>query len=173
MKAAIPLVLFLGLVATLAAGLRRDPRLVASPLIGKPAPMFTAVQLANSSRTFAPEDMMGRVWLLNVWASWCVACRAEHGTLLELRRLDEAPVVGLNYKDNRSDALRWIEEAGNPYILSAQDSTGAVGIDYGVYGVPETYLIDKSGVIRFKQVGPLTLETLRDTVLPMIRDLAR
>jgi len=116
--------------------------------------------------------MAGKVWLLNVWASWCVACREEHPVLVAYSRTDAAvPIIGLNYKDKRDDGLLWLARFGNPYQLSAYDDDGRVGIDYGVYGVPETYLIDKTGRIRFKQNGPVTTEVLEKTLLPLIRSL--
>jgi cytochrome c biogenesis protein CcmG/thiol:disulfide interchange protein DsbE len=166
---AIPLMIFLVLVAFLAMGLRHgyDPHELPSPLINKPAPTFRLAQLQDPSKTFSAGDMRGRVWLLNVWASWCVSCRDEHPLLVELARARTVPLYGLNWKDNREDALGWLSELGNPYIASASDLDGRVAIDYGVYGAPETYLIDKNGVIRFKQVGPLTPELLQTKLLPM------
>jgi cytochrome c biogenesis protein CcmG/thiol:disulfide interchange protein DsbE len=171
MRYAIPLILFLALVAFLAIGLGRDPREVPSPLINKPAPAFRLVQLKDPSRMFSEEEMRGKVWLLNVWASWCVACREEHSLLLELARAGAVPVYGLNYKDKREDAVSWLNELGDPYVLSVSDLDGRVGIDYGVYGAPETFLIDRSGTIRFKKVGPLTQEDLQSTLLPLVREL--
>ena len=167
----IPLVLFAGLVAFLAVGLTRDPREVPSPFIGKPAPTFRLEQLHDSKLAFAPEDMKGKVWLLNVWASWCVSCRVEHPLLVKMAREQVVPIIGLNYKDKREDGVRWLQRHGNPYGLSAWDFDGRVGIDYGVYGVPETFLIDREGVIRYKQIGPTTPEALESTLLPLIRSL--
>ena len=167
----IPLALFVGLVVFLAIGLGRDPHEVPSPLINKPAPAFQLPQLHESTKTFSAQEMRGKVWLLNVWASWCVSCREEHSLLLDLARSGEVPLYGLNYKDQRNDAITWLNELGNPYLLSAADLDGRVGIDYGVYGAPETYLIDRDGVIRFKHVGPLTPEVIQGKVLPLARDL--
>lgn len=168
---AIPLAVFIVLVAFLAIGLGHDPHEVPSPLINTPAPAFQLAQLHESTKTFSAQEMHGKVWLLNVWASWCVSCREEHAILLELSRSGVLPVYGLNYKDKRDDAISWLRELGDPYILSAADTEGRVAIDYGVYGAPETYLIDRNGIIRFKQVGPLTPDILRQKVLPLVGDL--
>jgi cytochrome c biogenesis protein CcmG, thiol:disulfide interchange protein DsbE len=171
LKFGIPLVLFLLLVGFFAAGLSRDPREVPSPLIDKPAPAFRLEQLHDAGLAFAPQDMKGKVWMLNVWASWCVSCRVEHPLLVEMSRSHVVPMVGLNYKDKRDDGVQWLAKFGNPYALSAFDAEGQVGIDYGVYGVPETFVIDKEGVIRYKQIGPITPEALEKTILPLIRKL--
>jgi cytochrome c biogenesis protein CcmG/thiol:disulfide interchange protein DsbE len=171
MKFATPLAVFLVLAAFLTAGLRHDPRSVPSPLIDKPAPSFRLAQLHDPLKTFAPEEMRGRVWLLNVWASWCISCRTEHPVLMALSRTGAAPIYGLDYKDERGSALRFLEGLGNPYVLSVQDTNGRAGIDYGVYGVPETYLIDKTGAIRFKRTGPMTIDVLEESILPLIEQL--
>ncbi len=168
---AIPLVLFILLVAFLAVGLRRDPHEVPSPLINKAAPAFQLSQLRDSSKTFSAADMRGKVWLLNVWASWCVTCRDEHPLLLQYARSGALPIYGLNYKDNREDALSWLGELGDPYVISVSDKDGRVGIDYGVYGAPETYLIDRDGIIRFKQVGPVTPDIWQEKILPLANQL--
>src|SRR5262249_21120158 len=171
MRYLIPLIIFLGLLAFLAIGLGRDPHEVPSPLVNKPAPQFQLAQLHNPDKKFSADQMRGKVWLLNVWASWCVSCREEHPVLLEFSKTGQLPLYGLDYKDRRDDGLAWLSEFGNPYVLSAMDSDGRVGIDYGVYGVPETYLIDKDGVIRFKQIGPVTPEVLQNKILPLAREL--
>ncbi len=171
MKFTVPIIIFGVLVVFLGIGLRLDPRLLPSPLIDRTAPEFHLSQLDEPSRTFSPTELRGQVWLLNTWASWCVSCRQEHPLLLALARSGTVPIYGLNYKDNRSDALQWLKNMGNPYVINVQDSNGRVGMDYGVYGVPETYLIDKTGVIRFKQIGPLNVETLEKTVMPLVRSL--
>lgn len=171
LKFGIPLVVFAALVAFFAVGLTRDPREVPSPLIDKPAPAFTLEQLHEPKLAFAPENMKGKVWLLNVWASWCVSCRVEHPLLVEMSRANLVPIVGLNYKDRAADGVQWLTRFGNPYVLSAQDVEGKVGIDYGVYGVPETFVIDKQGVIRYKQIGPITPEALEKKILPLIKRL--
>jgi cytochrome c biogenesis protein CcmG/thiol:disulfide interchange protein DsbE len=173
----IPLGLFAVLAVFLAVGLNHDPHEVPSPLIGKPAPMFSLPRLDASATTaadaakFSPQEMRGKVWMLNVWATWCGPCREEHPVLVNFAKLGLVPVVGLNYKDKRDEARRWLTEFGNPYVATAVDADGRVGIDYGVYGVPETYLIDKTGTIRFKQIGPLTNEVLRSKVIPMLKEL--
>lgn len=170
-KFLIPLVLFIVLVVFLAIGLNRDPHEVPSPLIGKPAPHFELPQLTDPSKNFSPQGMKGQAWVLNVWASWCVACREEHPVLVELGKLNVAPIVGLDYKDKRDDALAMLARQGNPYVLSVSDSNGRVGIDYGVYGVPETYVIDKEGIIRFKHIGPITMNLLNQKMIPLLGQL--
>jgi cytochrome c biogenesis protein CcmG/thiol:disulfide interchange protein DsbE len=170
-KFLIPLLLFVILVGFLAVGLNRDPHEVLSPLIGKQAPAFELPQLADPQKTFSSESMKGKPWILNVWASWCVACREEHPVLVELGKLQIAPIIGLDYKDKRDDAMAMLARQGNPYVLSAFDANGRVGIDYGVYGVPETYVIDKAGVIRFKHIGPITMELLSNKIIPLLGEL--
>lgn len=167
----IPLVLFAILVIFLAMGLRRDPSEIPSPLINKPAPAFQLAQLKEPAKTFSAEEMKGKVWLLNVWASWCFSCREEHPYLLEYARSSGFPIYGLNSKDKREDALGWLAELGDPYVLSVSDFDGRVGIDYGVYGAPETYLIDREGIIRFKQVGPITPDIWQKKILPLAKEL--
>ena len=173
LKFLIPLLLFVILVGFLAIGLNRDPHELPSPLIGKPAPAFQVSQLEQANKTFSPESLKGQVWILNVWASWCVACREEHPMLLELSKAHIAPLIGLDYKDQRDEALAMLARQGNPYTLSAFDGNGRVGINYGVYGVPETYVIDKAGIIRFKQIGPITTEILNQKIYPLINELKK
>ncbi len=185
------LVGFAGLVALLAIGLGLNPRDVPSPLVGKPAPAFTLARLAEPEKTFSPKDMQGKVWLLNVWASWCVSCRQEHPVLVEFSKKVDVPLIGLNYKEVRGDggfdmskmpaeeekklawqrANKWLAEHGDPYTLTVMDLDGRVGIDYGVYGVPETYVIDKAGVIRMKHTGPITPESLSKKIMPLLAEL--
>jgi cytochrome c biogenesis protein CcmG/thiol:disulfide interchange protein DsbE len=172
-KFLVPLLLFVVMVGFLAVGLRRDPHEVPSPLVDKPAPAFRVPQLIAPEQPFAPADMRGQVWMLNVWASWCVACRVEHPLLVQLAQAKVVPVIGLDYKDKRPDALGFLARHGDPYNLSAFDGDGRVGIDYGVYGVPETFVIDKQGVIRHKQIGPITAEALEKTILPLIEKLKK
>jgi cytochrome c biogenesis protein CcmG/thiol:disulfide interchange protein DsbE len=167
----IPLILLFGLVYFLGTGLSLDPKEVPSPLIGKPAPPFALTRLDNAQVVVRHEDMLGKVWMLNVWASWCVACREEHPVLVQFARKKLLPVYGLNYKDDRLAGLKWLNSFGNPYDASLFDQDGRVGIDFGVYGVPETFVIDKSGVVRFKQIGPLTPEVIRDRIEPLVRKL--
>lgn len=172
-KTLIPLGIFIVLVIFLAIGLTRDPREIPSPFIGKPAPDFSAPRLHSPAQSFSNKDMLGQVWLLNTWASWCVACRVEHPVLMEFAKTKTLPIVGLNYKDKDEDGIKWLERFGDPYLLSVSDKSGRIGIDYGVYGVPETFLIDKSGVIRYKHIGPVTPEALQDTILPIVRELQK
>jgi cytochrome c biogenesis protein CcmG, thiol:disulfide interchange protein DsbE len=167
----IPLAIFLALAGFFAAGLLHDPREIPSPFIGKAAPDFKLVRLHEGDHTFTPAEMRGKVWLLNVWASWCVTCRVEHPLLVQLARQHVVPIVGLDYKDTRAEGLKWLAGRGDPYDLSVCDDDGKVGIDYGVYGVPETFVIDKEGVIRYKQIGAITPEALDKTILPLVRKL--
>lgn len=171
MRFLIPLAVFLVMVVFLGIGLTLDPREVPSPFIGKPAPAFTLPQVADASKTLSPADLKGQVYLLNVWASWCVSCREEHPVLVELSKTKAVPIYGLNYKDEREDALGWLRRFGNPYTASAFDADGRVGINWGVYGVPETFVVDKQGIIRHKQTGPITPEILETKLLPLIRQL--
>jgi cytochrome c biogenesis protein CcmG/thiol:disulfide interchange protein DsbE len=169
----LPLIVFAALVGFLYIGLHRDPREVPSPLIGKPVPDFQLTQLHDAAKTIASKEMRGQVWLLNVWASWCVACRQEHPLMLEFSKQHVLPIVGLNYKDKRQDGMDWLQQFGNPYNVSGFDEKGRVGIDFGVYGVPETFLIDKQGVIRLKHIGPLTPDVINTELLPLIQELNR
>ena len=171
LKFIVPLVVFVALAVFLAVGLTHDPREIPSPFIGKPAPAFKLERLHEPTQAFGPEQMKGKVWLLNVWASWCVSCRAEHPVLVEFSKRNAVPIVGLDYKDTREDGLKWLDRFGNPYTLSAFDVDGRVGIDYGVYGVPETFVIDREGVIRYKQIGPVTPEALDEKILPLLKSL--
>lgn len=167
----LPLAAFIILVAFLLVGLNLNPRKVPSPLIGKPAPVFKLQQLHEPGSTFESKDNLGKVWLLNVWASWCASCRDEHPLLVQLAKASVVPIYGLNYKDKRDLALQWLDQLGDPYTKSVMDPEGRVGIEYGVYGVPETYVIDKSGVIQYKQIGPVTVDILEKTILPLVKEL--
>jgi cytochrome c biogenesis protein CcmG/thiol:disulfide interchange protein DsbE len=162
---------FVALVVLLAVGLRLDPREVPSPLIGKPAPSFELPLLHAPDKSFSQKEMLGSVWILNVWASWCAPCLIEHPVVTELSRSGIAPVVGLNYKDAREDALPWLKRNGDPYKLTVHDAAGRIGMDYGVYGVPETYVIDQKGVIRYKYIGPLTPEIAEKKLRPLLKEL--
>lgn len=173
MKFILPLVLFLMLVVFLAIGLNRDPHEIPSPLIGKPTPTFALPTLSDPQRTFKSEEMRGKVWMLNGWASWCAACQDEHQTLLRFSRTGLVPIYGLDYKDERPNALAWLEELGNPYTLALSDTDGRVAIDFGVYGVPETFVIDRNGIIRYKQTGPITEEILQQKIIPLVKELQR
>ncbi|HEU4351372.1 MAG TPA: DsbE family thiol:disulfide interchange protein [Burkholderiales bacterium] len=160
---------FIGLLVLLAVGLKLNPREVPSPLIGKAAPHFELPLLHAPDKRFSQKDMLGSVWVLNVWASWCPPCLAEHPVVTELSK--SVAVIGLNYKDAREDALPWLKRNGDPYRLSVYDAAGRIAIDYGVYGVPETYVIDQRGVIRYKHIGPLTPEIARHKLEPLVKEL--
>ena len=166
-----PLALFAVLLGFLAVGLNLNPREVPSPFIGKPAPAFDLPRLDDPARRITNQDLAGKVWILNVWASWCAACHDEHPVLVEFARRGKVPIYGLNYKDARGNAIAWLSRLGNPYAASLSDTDGRVGINFGVYGVPETFVIDKQGVVRFKQIGPVTPEVLRDRIEPLLREL--
>lgn len=169
----VPLVIFIVLTGFLYVGLNLNPREVPSPFINKPAPDFQLQKLDSMNELFSNKDMLGKVWLLNVWASWCVACRQEHPVLVDVARRGDLPVYGLNYKDAPSAARRWLEEHGDPYQLSVVDYQGNVGIDYGVYGVPETFIIDKQGVIRHKVIGPISYQELQNCIKPLYNELTK
>jgi cytochrome c biogenesis protein CcmG, thiol:disulfide interchange protein DsbE len=171
LKFFLPLAAFVVLSIVLGIGLGLNPREVPSPFIGKPAPAFTLPQLHQPDKRLAAADLQGQVWLLNVWASWCVACRVEHPLLVELSKQNTVPIYGLNYKDDRRNALEWLRQFGDPYTASISDRDGRVGIDYGVYGVPETFVIDKAGVVRHKHIGPVTPEVWERDLLPLVRRL--
>ena len=173
LRLVIPLAVFVVIVAFLWVGLGRDPREVPSPLIDKPAPAFSLPDLLRPGTLVATSDFKGQVWLLNVWASWCVSCRVEHPLLVELAKSNVVPVIGLNYKDKPSAGMAWLTQNGDPYKLSVVDADGRVGIDWGVYGVPETFVVDKNGVIRYKQIGPITVEALQQKILPLVRELQK
>jgi len=173
MRYVLPLGSFLVLAVLLGIGLGLDPREVPSPLVGKTAPHFELPQLHRADEQFSEKDMRGKVWILNVWASWCVACREEHPVLVALSKSGVIPIVGLNYKDQREDGTAWLARLGDPYLLSAYDEQGKVGIDYGVYGVPETYVIDKQGVIRYKRIGIVTPGIVKEKILPLVGELNR
>ena len=167
----LPLVLFIALVGFLLIGLYRDPHEVPSPLINKPAPDFKLSQLRAPNKTFSSQEMRGKVWVLNFWGTWCVACREEHPLLLEYAKTGAVPILGVDYKDERTAAMQMLDEEGDPYTLTVSDPDGRVSIDYGVYGAPESYLIDRNGVIRFKQIGPITQDVWQKEILPRARQL--
>jgi cytochrome c biogenesis protein CcmG, thiol:disulfide interchange protein DsbE len=167
----VPLAIFALLIAFLYRGLSLDPKLVPSPLVGKPMPTFSLTRLENPAVTISDADFRGKVTLLNVWATWCVSCRREHETLVQLAKTGQVDIYGLNYKDNREEANRWLKRLGNPYVANAFDSDGRVGIDWGVYGAPETFIIDREGIIRHKHIGPLTIEIINDEILPLVAKL--
>jgi cytochrome c biogenesis protein CcmG/thiol:disulfide interchange protein DsbE len=167
----IPLAAFAVLAVFLARGLSLNPREVPSPLIGKPAPAFVLPRLDDANVSVKREDMLGRVWVLNVWASWCAPCREEHPLWVDFARRSKVPIVGLNYKDQRANAQPWLRQLGDPYVMSLYDGDGKVAIDWGVYGVPETFVIDRQGVVRFKHVGPVTASLMREKIEPLLKAL--
>lgn len=169
----IPLGIFSILLVFLAVGLTLNPREVPSPLIGKPVPAFALPKLENPEHTLTQQDLVGRVALVNVWATWCGSCRAEHAVLLRLAQKKIVPIYGLDYKDQRDQALDWLAKLGNPYVTSGFDANGRVGIEWGVYGTPETFVIDQQGIIRYKHVGPLTDEVLEKVILPLVTHLKK
>lgn len=181
MRFILPLVLFLGVGVFLYRGLDRDPRYVPSPLIGKPAPEFSLPVLASSNgladstgtgeSSFSPSQMAGKVWLFNIWGTWCAGCRDEHPVLVSLARQGTVEIVGLNYKDESDSAVRWLDELGDPYFVTAVDNDGRIGIDWGFYGAPETFVIDQSGIVRYKHIGPVTADDLNKSILPLISQL--
>jgi cytochrome c biogenesis protein CcmG/thiol:disulfide interchange protein DsbE len=170
-KLLIPLGVFVVVFGFLLVGLTLNPREVPSPLIGKPAPAFRLSVLHQPDQRLAPADLAGKVWLLNVWASWCVSCRIEHPLLVELAKTKVVPIVGLNYKDQRNAGIQWLAQHGDPYDVSVMDADGRVGIDWGVYGVPETFVVDKQGVIRYKHIGPVDAAAVKNKILPLVRQL--
>ena len=171
LKFLLPMGIFLVLVVFLGIGLRLDPKEVPSPLIGKPAPAFALARLDKPEQKISRDDLLGKVWMLNVWASWCVACRQEHPLLVEFANAKLLPIYGLNYKDKPDAGRKWLADFGNPYTASLSDLDGRVGIDFGVYGVPETFIIDRQGMVRFKHTGPVTPEVLRTQIEPLVRKL--
>lgn len=166
----IPLV-FLALVVVLGIGLTLDPRNIPSPLIGKPVPEFSLPPVKGRTLGLASADLKGEVSLVNVFASWCVACRQEHPLFMQLKANGAVAIHGINYKDKPEDAAQWLDELGDPYTRTGADLDGKVSIDWGVYGVPETFVIDRDGRIAYKQIGPITPQVLRDTILPLIHRL--
>lgn len=168
----LPLGIFLVIAAVLAVGLTLDSERVPSPLVGKPMPAFALAGVHEPERTVRPADFRGQPWLLNVWATWCASCRVEHPVLIDAAREHGATIVGLDYKDERAAAIDWLRQRGDPYVVSAYDPDGRVGLDLGVYGVPETYVIDRDGIIRYKHIGPVSQEQLRERILPLLAELA-
>ena len=164
----LPVLLFLPLIWVLFAGLSIDSETLPSTLIGNKAPYFELEKLDNQNSVVTPDDLLGEVWLFNVWASWCVPCLVEHPVL---SAIDSVPIVGLNYKDKTDAAITWLQENGNPFLYTVVDVDGRAGIDWGVYGVPETFLIDTEGVVRYKHVGPITTEDVVNEIVPLINKL--
>jgi cytochrome c biogenesis protein CcmG/thiol:disulfide interchange protein DsbE len=171
MKRWLPLVLFVVLVGFFAKGLFLNPREVPSPFIGRVAPAFTLPLVGDPSATFSPADMKGRVWMLNIWAPWCVSCRQEHGFLMQLTQSGRIPIVGLNWKDKAREAEALLARTGSPYVAVPEDLDGKVGIDYGVTGTPETYIIDQAGIVRLKHIGPIDPDVWQTKFEPKLKEL--
>jgi cytochrome c biogenesis protein CcmG/thiol:disulfide interchange protein DsbE len=171
LKYIFPLILFIVIAAFLALGLNLNPKEIPSPLVDKPAPAFTALKLNAPEQNLSPAELKGKVWLFNVWASWCVSCREEHPVLNELAKQQAVIIIGLNYKDDPEAAKQWLATLGNPYNDSIMDQDGRIGLDWGVYGVPETFVIDKKGIVRYKHTGPVTVDAIKNTLLPLINKL--
>jgi cytochrome c biogenesis protein CcmG/thiol:disulfide interchange protein DsbE len=171
LKFLVPLGLFLVLVGFLYAGLGLNPREVPSPLIDRPAPAFSLPRLDDPGKSIRREDLLGKVWVLNVWASWCAPCQQEHPLVIDLAKRTRVPVYGLNYKDQPGNARAWLQRLGDPYAATLIDFDGRVGIDWGVYGVPETFVIDTKGQVRYKHIGPLTERAVRERIEPLLKQL--
>jgi len=167
----VPIIVFAGLIGIFYVGLHKDPGKLPSVLIGKPAPEFNLTRLFKPEEHFTPADMKGKVWILNVWASWCESCRYENPLFMQLARTSDVPIYGMNYKDKPEEAKRWLQEYGNPYKVIAVDANGYVGINFGIYGVPESFIIDKQGIIRYRHAGPISSEDWRKIFMPMIKEL--
>lgn len=165
---ALPLAVFLALLSLLAVGLTRDPRVVPSPLIGQPTPEFSLTELQQPDRTVTRADLVGKAFLLNVWATWCASCRTEHEVLMQIARENDLPIYGLNYKDDREAAVQWLARLGNPYVSNLYDPEGQVGFDLGVYGTPESFLVDQHGIIVHKHIGPITPAIWQQEFRPVI-----
>ena len=167
----VPLAIFMVLVAFLYRGLSLDPKRVPSPLVGKPMPEFSLPRLQDPAATLSDSDLKGKVSIINIWATWCVSCRAEHKVLLLLAKSNKVDIYGLNYKDERDKAKQWLLQLGDPYVANAFDADGRTGINWGVYGAPETFIMDREGIIRHKHIGPLTVDDLNNEILPLIAEL--
>jgi cytochrome c biogenesis protein CcmG/thiol:disulfide interchange protein DsbE len=171
LKYIIPLLLFIIMAIFLALGLNLKPSEIPSPLLNRPAPVFSALKLNATTEKLSPVDLKGKVWLFNVWASWCVSCRSEHPVLNQLAQQQAVVIVGLNYKDDPEAAKQWLATLGNPYNDSVMDADGRIGLDWGVYGVPETFVMDKQGIVRYKHTGAVTEDDVQKTFLPLIAKL--
>jgi len=170
---ALPLIAFLFLVALLVVGLSISDRktMIPSPLIDKPVPAFNLPVLASPGQTMSTDSFLGKPYLVNFWASWCVSCRVEHPAITELAKLKLVRIVGLNFRDETQDAVAWLERWGDPYDVNLADRDGRISIDFGVYAAPETFLVDPSGTIVYKHIGPLTMELIEAEILPRVADM--
>lgn len=177
-KHLIPLFAFFALVGLMLFGLSNDPKLIPSPFIGQPAPAFKLPRLTKPDETISVDDMKGKVWVLNLWASWCVSCRAEHAVLTRFIAKEKIPTIGLNYKDYGTEdygneAEKWLAALGNPYYAVAVDTKGMAGIDWGVVGVPETFVMDKKGIVRYKFTGPVHQQAVDEILVPLVSKLRK
>jgi cytochrome c biogenesis protein CcmG, thiol:disulfide interchange protein DsbE len=172
-KSFIPVIIFALLAVLLWIGLSLDPKKIPSPLIDKALPEFQLPSLLQPDNIISNRDLEGQVYILNIWASWCAACRQEHPLLMDIARRKSATIIGLNWKDKRNDALKFLTDLGDPYAMSLADLSGRVGIDLGVYGTPETFLIDKKGIIRYKHIGPMNSKVWTETLLPLVEKYSR
>lgn len=170
-KYLVPLAVFFGLIVFFIIGLQNDPRVVPSPFIDKPLPDISLPRLDQADASISSADLRGEVALLNIWATWCIPCRQEHPLLVDLADRSDVRIYGLNYKDVRVDALDWLEKLGNPYDDVFFDEAGRAGIDLGVYGVPETFVLDRNNIIRYKHIGPLTEDVIENSIIPLISKL--
>lgn len=173
MRYVLPAAIFAVLVGFFWVGLYKDPSEVPSPFIGKPAPAFNLQDLADPGATVSNADLVGKPSILNVWATWCVGCRQEHETLMQLAAMDIVPIYGLNYRDNRDQALQWLVRLGDPYVATGYDPDGSAGLDWGVYGAPETFLMDPDGIVVYKHLGPLSFAVWREEFMPRIQAMSR
>ncbi|MBC6413410.1 MAG: DsbE family thiol:disulfide interchange protein [Chromatiales bacterium] len=171
MRIILSLVVFFALLSLLAVGLKLDPSRVPSPLVGKPMPAFIGDDLHQPGKRIDQRSWSGQPALVNVWASWCVACLNEHPLLMQFAQTGTFPIYGINYKDQRDDALQWLKRYGDPYTTSLYDIDGRVGIDWGVYGVPETFVVDDLGTIHYKHIGPINETLMQDTLIPLLEFL--
>jgi len=174
----IPIIAFIALVGLMLFGLKNDPQAIPSPFIGQEAPQFSLSKLYKPNEKITTDEMKGEVWVLNLWASWCVSCRAEHKVLTRLIEATKVPTIGLNYKDYKTEeygdeALAWLARYGNPYQSVAVDTDGAAGLDWGVVGVPETFIVDKKGIVRYKFTGPVEDKDVDGILLPLIDQLRK
>lgn len=167
---ALPLAIFALLAIVLAVGIKHSPQkgTIPSPLIGKAAPQFTLPVLTDSKRAFHSADLKGRWYVFNVWGTWCGGCREEHSVLLEIHKITQVPLIGLDWKDEDSQALQWLSQLGNPYEVVAADREGRIAIEWGVYGAPETFLVDPQGIVVYKYIGPLTVEAWQTQFVPRL-----
>ena len=173
MKTFLPLFIFILIALFLWQGLKRNPHKIPSPFIGKPVPKFKASTLSNPEQQISNRDLKGHVSLLNVFATWCLSCRAEHPVLMDIKDSHRVNIYGLNYKDNRGAAIKWLAKYGNPYTKVIFDPKGTIGINLGVYGTPETFVIDQKGIIRYKYIGPISPNEWHDKILPEVKKLMR